>query len=38
MTLEILEFGWLNLIGIIVGGLANFMLGALWYMKLFSKR
>jgi len=38
MTLEMLEFGWLNLAGVILGGLANFMLGGLWYMKLFGRR
>jgi hypothetical protein len=38
MTLEIIDFGWRNLLGIVAGGLANFVLGGLWYMKLFSKR
>jgi hypothetical protein len=38
MTLEMMEFGWWNILGIVVGGLANFFLGALWYMKLFNKR
>lgn len=37
MTLEMVEFGWWNLLGIIAGGLAYFFLGALWYMKLFGK-
>jgi hypothetical protein len=38
MALATLDFGWLNLVGILVGGFAYFMLGALWYMKLFSSR
>jgi hypothetical protein len=38
MTLEVIEFGWSNLLGIIGGGLANFFLGGLWYMKFFNKR
>ena len=37
MTLGMMEFGWWSLLGILLGGLANFFLGALWYMKLFSK-
>ncbi len=38
MTLEGIEFGWLHLLAIVAGGLANFFLGALWYMTLFGKR
>jgi hypothetical protein len=38
MTIELVEFGWRNILGIIAGGLANFILGGLWYMILFSKR
>lgn len=38
MNLETLEFGMWDVIGIIAGGLAYFMLGALWYMSLFSKQ
>jgi hypothetical protein len=38
MTLEVVEFGWRNLLGIVAGGFANFFLGALWYMMLFNKR
>lgn len=37
MTLATLEFGWLHLVGILAGGFANFMIGGLWYMKLFNK-
>jgi hypothetical protein len=38
MNLETLDFGMWNFIGVIAGGLANFMLGGLWYMLLFRKR
>ncbi|RUO26529.1 hypothetical protein CWE09_07425 [Aliidiomarina minuta] len=38
MTLDMIECSWLNIVAIIAGGLAYFMLGGLWYMKLFSKR
>jgi hypothetical protein len=38
MTIELVEFGWRNFLGILAGGLANFILGGLWYMMLFSKR
>lgn len=37
MNWDTLEFGWRVWVGIAVGGLANFMLGALWYMALFQK-
>lgn len=38
MTLDMITFGWRNLIGIAAGGLAYFLLGALWYMKLFGNQ
>lgn len=38
MTLDTIEFGWRNIIGIAAGGGAYYFLGALWYMKLFAKR
>lgn len=38
MTIEIVDLGMRNVVGIAVGGLANFMLGGLWYMLLFNKR
>ena len=37
MTLAMLDLGWLTLVGILAGGLTNFMIGGLWYMKLFNK-
>lgn len=38
MTLEMVAFGWWNLVGVLAGGLAYFALGALWYMTLFGER
>jgi len=38
VNLAILELGWLNLVGILAGGLGNFMLGGLWYAALFSRQ
>lgn len=38
MTLEAIAFGWFDLLGILLGGLAYFFLGAAWYTKLFGKR
>lgn len=32
-----LEFGWRVVLAIVAGGVANFMLGALWYALLFQK-
>lgn len=38
MAIEIVDMGVRSVVGIVVGGLANFMLGGLWYMALFNKR
>lgn len=38
MSLEGVDFGMRTLVGILAGGLANFMLGGLWYMLLFRDR
>ena len=38
MNIMLLDMSVRTLIGIAVGGLANFMLGALWYMALFQKQ
>jgi len=37
MNLETIDLGTRTLIAIVIGGLANFMVGALWYMALFQK-
>jgi hypothetical protein len=38
MNLEAVDFGSRTLLAIAAGGLANFALGALWYMALFQKQ
>ncbi len=38
MTLESIDFGTRTLLAIVVGGLAYYMLGALWYMALFADK
>lgn len=38
LNLEGIEFGIRSILGIFAGGVANFFLGGLWYMVLFSKR
>ncbi|MEX2526553.1 MAG: DUF1761 domain-containing protein [Gemmatimonadota bacterium] len=38
MNLEAIDFGMRTLLAILAGGIAYYMLGALWYMKLFGER
>jgi hypothetical protein len=38
MSLEAVDFGMRSIVAIVAGGVANFMLGGLWYMALFSRR